>query len=81
MHMYSNTFNPYKRLTENEKIKRVELCSELAEINPYLFYFPRISEVYEDIEKFPNAVVEELIMEFKYLDGKFEDKPELRKKY
>jgi hypothetical protein len=62
-------------LTENEKIRRIELCSYLAEVNPYLSYLPRISQVYEDVEKFPNEIIEKITMEFKYLDGKFEDKP------
>jgi hypothetical protein len=71
----TNTFNSYRKLTENEKIRRIELCSYLAEVNPYLSYLPRISQVYEDVEKFPNEIIEKITMEFKYLDGKFEDKP------
>jgi len=44
-------------------------------VNQHLFYFPRIQDVFEDIEKFPNKILDELIVEFKYCDGKFEGKP------
>ena len=76
-----NTFNPFKRMSENEKQKRFTSSTELIEVNPYLTYFMHLTEFYEDVMKYPNVFIEQLLVEFKYCEGKFDEKVELKRKY
>lgn len=55
---YSSNFNAYKRMSENDKRERTQKVSELVAINPYLYYFGQLSEVFENVTKYTNKFID-----------------------
>ena len=78
---YKNpTFN-FEKLPSEFRFKRFELVSELISINPSFSLIGEYKDIYFNIKKYSNEFLAEMAVEFKYLDGKFDGKPDLKKKY